>query len=173
MNITIRPETANDIAAIYTINELAFERADEAKLVDAIREGGAFIPALSLVAEVNGQLVGHILFSDIAIVQDSGRLLPSLALAPMAVLPEWQGKGVGAALVREGLAQAQAAGYPSVMVLGHEKYYPKFGFEPAAQWHIQAPFEVPAAAFMGIALQPGALDDAAGTVHYPREFDEV
>jgi putative acetyltransferase len=173
MHIQIRPERPEDGPGIFLVNEQAFGRPDEAILVDVLRKGAAFIPGLSLVAEVGGSLVGHILFSRISIVQEDGLEQPSLALAPMAVLPEWQGKGIGSALVREGLRLAAEAGHLSVVVLGHQHYYPRFGFEPASRWHIRPPFDVPDAAFMVLALQPGALEGVAGTVQYPPAFDEV
>lgn len=170
----IRTETTADHPAIFHVNHLAFGRADEARLVDALRtDRDAFIPALSLVGEEDGAIVGHILFTRIHITKDGGRAVESLALAPMAVLPQAQRKGIGGALVRAGLEAARSMGHGAVIVLGHVEYYPAFGFVPASRWGIRAPFEVPDAAFMALELRPGALADAAGVVVYPPAFATV
>src|SRR5438270_5207172 len=100
MTITIRPETASDHEVIRHVNRLAFGQDDEARLVDALREGG-FV-RVSLVAERAGRIVGHILFSDLPILTGDGTVA-ALALAPMTVLPEVQRRGIGSALVMRGL----------------------------------------------------------------------
>ncbi len=173
MDFFIRPEQPADIPAIHEVNHLAFGQPQEAVLVDNLRQSEAFIPGLSLVAIAENEVVGHILFSKIKITDDSGKAHDSLALAPMAVRPEWQNRGVGSELVRQGLAAARTLGYTSVIVLGHEHFYPRFGFVPAAQWQIRAPFEVPSAAFMGIELQSNALKEVSGMVQYAKAFEEV
>ena len=94
----------------------------------------------------------------------------SLALAPMAVLPEYQNKGVGSQLVRTGLMQAGSMDHKSVIVLGHPEYYPRFGFAPASRWQIKPPFDVPDEAFMALELKEGALKDVCGVVEYPKAF---
>ena len=164
----IRQETTADYRAVYALNEVAFGQKDESELVEKIRKGYYFIPELSLVAEVDGQIAGHILFSKIKIKSDME--FESLSLAPMAVLPEFQKKGVGGSLITEGLKKARGLGYESVIVLGHKEYYPKFGFEKASKWEIVCPFEVPDGSFMAIELISGALSGKAGTVVYPKEF---
>lgn len=173
INLTIRPEQPADIPAIHEVNHSAFGQAEEAVLVDHLRSSDAFIPALSLVAVLDAQIVGHILFTKIKIKDDLGNAHDSLALAPMAVQPGFQNQGIGGQLIRHGLEQAKALGHTSVIVLGHEHYYPRFGFVPAAQWNIKAPFEVPSAAFMGIELMPGALKKVCGTVAYDKAFEGV
>lgn len=170
--IKIRPESRADFSTISRINTLAFGRPGEARLIEKLRQDAAFIPALSLVAETDGIPAGHILFTRITIENGSERH-PSLALAPMAVLPEFQGKGIGSALVRSGLEKAADLGYPSVIVLGHESYYPRFGFSPASRWQIKAPFPVPDAAFMALELQAEGLKGRNGTVIYPSAFNDV
>ena len=129
-NITIRPETAADHESIRQVNRLAFGQDAEAQLVDMLRDGG-FV-RLSLVAELDGQAVGHVLFSDIQIVCDDDSV-DALALAPIAVFPEHQRKGIGSALIGSGLEQCRQAGYRIVIVLGHPSYYPRFGFSPAGE----------------------------------------
>src|SRR5262249_42921261 len=127
MSIIIRPETNADHEAIRHVNRLAFGQDDEARLVDALREGG-FV-RLSLVAEQGGQVVGHILFSDLPIITEAGTV-PALALAPMAVLPEFQKRGIGSALVRGGLDECRQKGHKIGAVVGHPHFYPRFGFSP-------------------------------------------
>jgi predicted N-acetyltransferase YhbS len=171
MKLEIRQETAADFAAVYKLNKAAFEQDLEAKLVEDLRTGEAFIPELSLVAAIDGKIVGHILFTKITIRDETGHQADSLALAPMAVMPGFQNKGIGGQLINKGLQKARELGHKSVIVVGHENYYPKFGFVPAQTWNIKAPFEVPAHAFMGIELVAGGLKNVEGTVVYPKEFD--
>jgi predicted N-acetyltransferase YhbS len=172
--ITIRQEVAADHSAVYALNCAAFGQDNEAKLVNALRKNNAaFIPELSLVAMSDDKVVGYILFTRIKIVDYHGTEHESLALAPIAVGPEFQKNGIGGLLISQGLLKAQEAGFRSVIVLGHEHYYPRFGFVPTTVWHIKAPFEVPANAFMGIELVKGGLDHISGTVRYPKEFEEV
>lgn len=118
-------------------------------------------------------MLGHILFTKIMIRDEYGRGHDSLALAPMAVRPDFQKQGIGTQLIRHGLAKAKALGHRSVIVLGHEHYYPKFGFVPAVRWKIKAPFEAPVNAFMGIELITDGLKTVSGTVQYPKAFEMV
>lgn len=173
MPLQIRQETADDFNAVYEINTLAFGQDNEAKLVNALRTSTVFVPALSLVAAIDNNIVGHILFTKITILHNNHTATDSLALAPMAVHPAFQQQGIGSQLIKTGLQLAKDLNYPSVIVLGHEHYYPKFGFQPAAHWDIRAPFQVPSAAFMAIELTKDALINAAGTVKYPLEFNTV
>lgn len=170
---TIRAETPADAEAISEVNRLAFGRENEARLVEAIRDTPGFIPALSLVAERDGRVVGHILFSRIAIRTDKGQEVPALALAPVAVLPEYQGQGIGSTLIRAGLDRARALGHRIVVVVGHPNYYPRFGFTSARAQGLEAPFPVSDPAFMALALTPGALDGVHGVVVYPEVFEGV
>jgi putative acetyltransferase len=140
--------------------------------VDALRKSSAFIPELSLVALESSGVVGHILLTRIT-VEGGSRTHAALALAPMAVLPSFQKKGIGSALVSRGLEEARGLGHRVVIVVGHPDYYPRFGFAPAKPLGILPPFEVPSEAFMVLELQPGALLGIQGVVKYPAEFDEV
>ncbi|WP_340103369.1 GNAT family N-acetyltransferase [Rhodohalobacter sp. 8-1] len=169
--LTIRKETASDIAEVYDVNRTAFDREDEANLVDALRtNSSAFIPELSIVAASENGIAGHILFTKISIHDGDGIKHDSLALAPMAVRPDLQNQGIGGRLIRHGFDVAKHLGFKSVIVLGHPDYYPRFGFEPAGQWGIKAPFDVSSEAFMAIELGPGGLQHVSGTVNYPKEF---
>lgn len=173
MNVIIRPETNSDTEVISQINDAAFEQTNEGQLIVQLRKTDAFIPQLSLLAQTEqGEVVGHILFSKI-IVQDGAVVHPSLALAPMSVLPHFQNKGIGSQLVRTGLERAKALGYGSVIVLGHPNYYPRFGFQVASTWSITAPFNVPDEVFMALELVAGGLNGVKGTVVYPAAFGGV
>jgi putative acetyltransferase len=166
MTIIIRPETSADHEAIRHVNRLAFGQDDEARLVDALRDGGYL--QLSLVAEQAGQVIGHILFSDLPILTDAG-IVPALALAPLAVLPEYQNQGIGSALVRKGLDECRQQGHKIAVVLGHPHFYPRFGFSPKLAACLTSPFSG-RDSFMALELVPGALDGVAGRVQYPPPF---
>jgi len=171
-SLVIRPEAAGDIAAIRKLNKKAFRGNDESKLVDALREADGFIPGLSLVAEKGGKVVGHILFSPIRIKGPESST-PALALAPMAVLPDCQSRGIGSKLVKYGLDECKKAGHKIVVVVGHPEYYPRFGFVKAGEKGLELPFEAPAEIFMALELVPGALSGVKGTVEYPPQFHAV
>jgi putative acetyltransferase len=164
----IREETADDHPAIREVNRLAFGREDEGRLVDALRDGG--YARVSLVAEVDGQIVGHILFSDLPIVTPEGTV-PALSLAPMAVIPSHQRRGIGSMLVREGLRACQDAGHEIVIVLGHPEFYPRFGFSARLAERLKAP--ISGEAFMALELVPGALEGIEGEVRYPPPFGDL
>ena len=152
MQLAIRPETEADFSEVYKVIKAAFEQDIEAKLVELLRSCHAFIPSLSLVATVEEKVVGHILFTKIKIKDENGNEHDSLALAPLAVEPTLQRRGIGGQLIQYGLATARDLGHQSVIVLGHEHYYPRFGFLPAEKWNIKAPFDVPANVFMAVEL---------------------
>ncbi len=168
--LSIRPETESDYEAITEVNELAFGQPAEGKLVENLRKNPRFITRLSLVAEINEKVVGHILFFPVKIESVLGDQKAIISLAPMAVLPEFQKKGIGGELIKQGLESCYELGYDSVIVLGHPEYYPKFGFRQAHIWNIKDPFNAPAEAYMAIELKKGALDNISGVVEYPDEF---
>lgn len=162
--IAIRRERPGDEPAIHRVNESAFGGRDEAAIVSALRANGAV--TLSLVAEVDGTVVGHILFSPVSI-DPAGA---AVGLAPMAVMPGHQRRGVGGRLVREGLELLRASGHGAVVVLGHPEYYPRFGFVRATRFGLRCEFECPDEAFMALELSAGALANRSGLVRYRREF---
>jgi putative acetyltransferase len=166
MSVIIRPESTADQDAIRHVNRLAFGQDEEARLVDALRDGGYV--RVSLVAEQAGRVVGHILFSDLPIITEAGTVA-ALALAPMAVLPELQNQGIGSALVQKGLEACRQQGQRIVVVLGHAHFYPRFGFSPKLAAHLESPFSG-SESFMAMELVPGALDGVAGRVQYPLPF---
>jgi predicted N-acetyltransferase YhbS len=171
-NAEIRPEMIEDYTSITEVNDQAFGQKNEGRLIIALRKNQEFIPELSLVAGFGGRVVGHILFYPIKIKANDVSHY-SLALAPMAVLPEYQKRGIGSQLVKEGLKRTRRLGFKSVIVLGHAAYYPRFGFEPAGKWGIRPPFEVPDDVFMALELVRDGLKDIQGTVAYPPEFNYV
>jgi putative acetyltransferase len=168
--ITVRTEKAEDIPAVRRVNEIAFGRADEAALVDVLREVAHW--HVSLVGVENGQIVGHIFFSPVSIESEASDFA-AMGLAPMAVLPERQNQGIGSLLVREGLEECRHLGCNAVVVLGHPQYYPRFGFVPASQKGLNCEYPVPDDVFMVIELKPDALSGRQGLVKYRPEFNEV
>ena len=166
----IRPENPDDLNIIREINISAFGDETEADLVDALRKSG--IPLISLVAEEDKTLIGHIMFSPVTI--DNGcSAISAAGLAPMSVLPEFQRKGIGSMLVKEGLEHCKKAGYSGVVVLGHPEYYPKFGFVPSVKYGIKSEYDVPENVFMILELSERALKDCHGTVKYHEVFMQL
>ena len=162
-------EDTEDHDAVREVNLGAFPGEDEALLVEKLRESEDVI---SLVALKDDKMVGHILFSP-ATIEKGDDSFPTLALAPLAVLPEFQRRGIGSQLVEKGLEECRNQGYSIVTVLGHPDYYPRFGFKLAAECGIQSPFEVPIDAFMVLELVSGALDNVNGVLKYSKAFDEI
>ena len=161
--IAVREEGPDDLAAIREVNDRAFDQPLEGRIVDALRAHGAV--RLSLVAEVERRVVGHILFSPVTSGGADG-----LGLGPMAVTPEQQRRGVGAVLIDAGLARLRAAGCPFVVVLGHHEYYTRFGFVPASRYGLRCEWDVPDESFMVHVLDPAATAAAAGQIRYRPEF---
>jgi putative acetyltransferase len=166
MSMVIRPETIVDHAAIRDVNRLAFAGEGEARLVDALRDGG--YAKVSLVAEVDGQVVGHILFSTLPIIAPEGTV-EALALAPMAVIPSHQRRGIGSMLVWEAMRNCAELGHRIVVVVGHPEFYPRFGFSAKLAERLKSTYSGPA--FMALELVAGALEGVEGDVQYPPPFD--
>ncbi len=169
--VHIRLECPEDIPQVHALNELAFGQAMEANLVDRLRQ--ACPDALSLVAEDENRLVGHIFFTPVVVESGEGRI-QGMGLAPMAVLPDRQGEGIGSRLVKEGLEILTARRFPFVIVLGHPGYYPRFGFERASQYNLTCQWDgVPDEAFMIVVFDHDALQDLGGVARYRDEFNQV
>lgn len=165
----IRDEKEQDQVDIHALNASVFETASEANLVDALRLQAQ--PFISLVAEIDHSVVGHIMFTPVSL---SGHPeLKIMGLAPMAVAAQHQRQGICYALVRAGLARCKELGYGAVVVLGHTDYYPRFGFSPAKRLNIGCEYDVPEDVFMIMELQPGYLQDASGTIQYHAAFSSV
>lgn len=166
MTPTIRPETPADREAVRRVHRLAFGQGDEGVLVDSLRTEG--YARVSLVAEAEGRVVGHILFSEVPILTDGGTI-PALSLAPVAVLPDCQRMGIGSALVRQGLEVCRTAGHRIVVVLGHPNFYPRFGFRASLAGPLSSAFGG-GEAWMAQELVPGVLTGVSGWVRYPPPF---
>lgn len=169
MSIEIRKETEADKAAIFEINAAAFETQAEAKLVDILRVSAD--PLISLVAVEGDEVVGHILFTPVTL--DSYDDLALMGLAPMAVAPSRQHRGIGTQLVNAGLERCKELGIGAVVVLGHAEYYPRFGFRPASRWGIGSEYDVPDDVFMLLELAPGYLQGHHGTIRYNAAFADA
>jgi len=165
----IRAQTADDDSAVWQVNKSAFPTPVEAGLVERLRTEAD--PVVSLVAEDDEGVLGHILFSPVSLSADPDFF--AMGLAPMAVMPNRQRQGIGAALIREGLEACRQLGCRAVFVLGHPDYYPRFGFVAASRFGIECQFEVPDEAFMALELEPGALKGLAGKMHYHPAFDAL
>lgn len=167
--MVIRQEEPKDYERIYSVVKAAFEGAEESdgtehELVNALRTGEAYIPELSLVAEMDGKIVGHIMFTKAAVGENT-----VLALAPLSVAPEYQRQGIGTCLIREGHDIADRLGYAYSVVLGHEGYYPRTGYVPADEFGIEPPFDVPRENFMAYKIKKDA-PAIHGVLQYAKEF---
>ncbi len=167
----IRDESPDDRGPIHALHREAFAREAEADLVDRLRDGG-FV-RLSLVAERDGVLIGHLLLSELTL-RASSHDVDALALAALAVRPDYQRQGIGGALVREALRLASNRPEAAVIVLGEPGYYGRFGFKTETAAILRCPFPDAEWAFQALELRPGALAEAAGAeVLYPPPFNDV
>ncbi len=175
-SIVIRPESPDDLDAIRRVVAAAFESEAQAKLVERIRASPEYVPEMALVAEVDDEIVGHVMVSYTVIRNDDGDRRISM-LSPLAVLPEFQRAGIGSALVRASLAVAAAHGEPMVILEGSPAYYRRFGFEHSIKYGIEIhlPDWAPPDAAQVVRLPSFDPDDPAlrGTVVYPAAFDDL
>lgn len=174
--IVIREEKPTDFPAVFQLITSAFKNEiqsthTEQFLVEKLRKSKAFIPELSLIAELKERVVGYLLLTRITIESNTSKH-DALALAPIAVLQEYQKKGVGSLLIEEAHERAKTLGYTAIVVVGHQTYYPKFGYKKAEEFSIKLPFEVPSENAMAIELVPDALKNVNGTVVYDHAFYE-
>ena len=166
----VRAEQPGDEAAIANVNDAGFARTNESRLVKAIQRSGR--PTISLVATTDDKIVGHILFTPVA-VDASGPPISAMGLGPMAVLPEWQRRGIGSKLVAAGIEECVRQGGELVVVLGHPDFYPRFGFRPAHLLGLRSEYPVPDDVFMARELRAGVLAGRTGLVRYLPEFESV
>lgn len=170
-DVIIRQETPAQNEAIERVNISAFGGDAEAKLITQMRQSKTFIPELSLIAQVNGRVVGHILLSAIEIVGSEGTA-KGLALAPMAVMPSQSHRGIGSLLVRAGLTKAASLGYDAVVVVGHPDFYARLGFSKASVWSLRCQLPVPEDVVMAVELRNGVLKKDM-VAQYPAPFKEL
>lgn len=168
--MNIRKEVPQDYLEVYDLVKAAFEHmaeasGDEQDIVNRLRKSDAFVPELSLVAEMDGRVVGHIMFTKMKIGSHE-----ALTLAPVSVLPQFHGQGIGSALILEGHRIARDMGFKSIVVIGHAYYYPRFGYKKAHLYGLTAPFEVPPDAFMVIELVDEGLKGVSGMIELAPEF---
>jgi putative acetyltransferase len=164
--VNIRPERPADAAAIDAVNRAAFGQPAEATLVADLRDQAS--PLVSLVAEEGREVVGHVLFSPVTLTNHAD--VKIMGLAPMAVLPAMQRRGIGSTLARAGLDACTRLGCDAVVVLGHAQYYPRFGFQPASAFGVRCEYDVPDEVFMALELAPGRLAGKSGTIRYHPAF---
>ena len=169
--IAIRPETAGDAGAVRVLIDAAFAPSiEESRIVDELRVSDRWLPELSLVAtEADGTIVGQSVTSLADLVADDGSRRPILALGPIAVQPERQGRGIGGALLEATFARATDMGWPIIVLLGHPTYYPRFGFESARSLGIEPQQPWPDPVWMARKL-PGWTPELRGTLRYPAAF---
>ena len=167
--IKIRAEKLQDINAIREVNIRTFGQDQEADIVDKLRQDCNEL--MSLVAIIQNQIIGHILFSPVEI-ESEDRTIRGMGLAPMSVLPKYQRQGIGSELIRAGTVRLKSKGCPFVVVLGHAEYYPRFGFKPASGCGIRSEWDVPDDAFMILVLNESEIRGSMGVARYRPEFAE-
>jgi len=175
--LSIRKENPFDHNWVIELTEKAFETLEisdhnEGKLVDKLRKAPTFVEELSMVAELNGQVVGHILFTPI-VIDNGSQQFQSLILAPVSVLPKYQKMGIGGQLIRAGHQKAKELGFQSAILLGHPEYYPRFGYKPASSFGIKTRIPLPSDdVFMAVEITEGGLKGVSGMVVFPAEFSQ-
>jgi predicted N-acetyltransferase YhbS len=177
MELIIRQEKKDDYNLVERLVKEAFETEEhsdhtEHLLVERIRNSDAFIPELSIIAQLGNEIVGHILLTKINI-KNSSNSYESLALAPISVKSKYQKRGIGGRLIAESHEIAKSLGYKSIILLGHEKYYPKFGYQQANKFGIRLPYDVPEENCMVIELFKDSLKNISGLVEYSSEFNDI
>lgn len=166
--MNIRPENKDDKVDIFNLNNHAFGRNNEALLIEKLRDSDRYLPELSLVAELEGNIVGHILFSKVLVGEHV-----LLALAPLALIPGKQRNGIENELMKYGIQKAKDLGYIAIIALGNPYKYKAYGFSKASKYGLLAPWdEIPDEAFMALELQENALDHINGKVDYGKIFNE-
>ena len=173
LELVIRSEQKTDYEAIKHVNDLAFNRLEEGRLVENLRQLPEFDARLSIIAEIDGKIVGHVLFFPIHIQGNESGDYACLSLGPIAVIPKYQNQGIGGQLIEAGHATALKLGYKSVVLLGHPGYYPRFGYQPAKRWNLTNPWGFTEEPWMAIELVENSLDGKGGLAVYPEAFNEA
>ena len=166
--ITVRPETAEDIRAIDVVHISAFGGEAEAQLVSALRESATYNRELSLVAELGGRIVGHVLLTRVPLRKD-GAEKNVLALGPMSVVPSQSHRGIGSELINASIKLAKDKGYGAIVVLGHPEYYKRFGFVQARDLQVSCNLPAPEDALTVMEIVAANLA-GGGHVEYPEPF---
>ena len=176
MDLKLRQENHADRLEVESLVEKAFQGLDfsdqtEHLLVKRLRKSDSFVPELSIVTELDGKIVGHILLTKIQIA-DQQNIYESLSMAPVSVLPEYQKKGIGSKMILEAHKRAKQLGFESIIVLGHSGYYPKFGYQPTRDFGIELPFDAPEESCMILELTENSLHEKKGKAVFPKAFYE-
>ena len=166
----LREETKRLEASIRVMHRSVFEREDESKLIDRLRADGLIVA--SVIAEEEEMIVGHVLFSSLRVETQHGTL-PAAALAPVGVLAEWRGCGIGSALIHEGMELCRQRGKAAVIVLGEPRFYSRFGFSADLTRSLRSPYSSAGEAWMAAELKPDALHSLYGFVEYPAAFSQL
>ncbi len=166
--IKVRAETEDDFRAIDVVNLSAFQCESEAQLVSELRKSDVFIPDLSLVAELNDRIVGHVMLSR-AVLRTDKDAREILVLGPESVVPSQSHRGIGSELIQAAIARARPLCYKAIVVAGHPDYYMRFGFKAAKEWDVSCNLPIPADALTAMELEEGALA-GGGVVEYPDLF---
>lgn len=166
--VVVRAETPEDVKAIDVVNLSAFQGEAEAQLVDSVRNSPDFVRDLSLVAEINGRIVGHALLSKIKLTRD-GAAHPALALGPMSVVPSQSHRGIGLALIEAAVNRAKGMRYTAIVVAGHPEYFERYGFKPSTEFNLSANLNLPADCVTAMELEPGAIDRDS-VAEFPENF---
>lgn len=169
--IKVRAEKEDDFRAIDVVNLSAFQGESEAQLVGELRKSAAFIPDLSLVAELNGRIVGHVVLSKAGLKAGQG-LQEILALGPMSVVPSQSHRGIGSELIDAAVARARALSFSAIVIAGHPDYYLRFGFKPASDYGLTSNLPIPSDAITAMELVDGALS-GGGEIVYPEQFRQL
>ncbi len=169
--IKVRAEVPDDFRAIDVVNLSAFQGEAEAQLVDELRKSKAFIPDLSLVAELNNRIVGHVVLSKVALMTGQGKQ-EILALGPMSVVPSQSHRGIGSELIDAAIARAKALCFGAIVIAGHPDYYLRFGFKPAADFELTSNLPIASDAITAMELTAGALA-GGGEILYPDLFRKL
>ncbi|MDH3525969.1 MAG: N-acetyltransferase [Gammaproteobacteria bacterium] len=169
--ITVRPETSEDVRAIDVVHISAFGGEAEARLISALRAAASYNRELSLVAELNGRIVGHVLLTRVPVRKDGEEKIV-LALGPMSVVPSQSHRGIGSVLIKASVELAREKGYGAIIVVGYPEYYQRFGFLPAKDIKVTCNLPAPADALTGMEIVEGNLA-GGGHVEYPEPFLEL
>jgi len=172
MQAHIKREKKKDYEEVDLLLKVAFEQDSVAELVTELRKNDSFIPELARVARINNQIIGVIIYSHIQIIKGR-KTFDAISMSPLAVLPHYQNLGIGGELILNSFAKARELGYQRVVVMGHEGYYPRFGFELASDYGILCPFDVPDENYMVLELSPDAFSKVSGKVKYDPLFKEL
>ena len=172
MQVKIKRFKKRDFEEIEMLLKVAFDRDSVANIVKELLDTADFIPELTRVARISGQIIGVIVYSHAQIIKGK-KIHQTISMAPMAVLPAYQNLGIGGELIRNSFAKARELNYQSVIVMGHEEYYPRFGFKQASEFGIIPPFDVPDENFMALELFPDTLSGISGKVKYHPLFDDM